>query len=119
MEQFTSRFHRVAEGVPNNGFWKGLLTAMLQLGAFVGMLCYTIYSHHERVAHPLIRCAEPGMDCGQVLAQVLNHHRCFCLHDWYCTASRISQLRYAYRCAHNWWHRDRPVRGLSCRVRQS
>lgn len=50
MEQFTSRFHRVAEGVPDGGFWKGLLTAMLQLGAFVGMTCAPLGDHHERDA---------------------------------------------------------------------
>ncbi|CBF87149.1 sugar porter family MFS transporter [Aspergillus nidulans FGSC A4] len=38
MEQFLGRFVEVAEGHPGSGFWKGLMTAMLELGAFVGAL---------------------------------------------------------------------------------
>ncbi|KAK5126331.1 hypothetical protein LTR85_010567 [Meristemomyces frigidus] len=36
--QFLSRFARVAEGVSGAGFWKGLLTAMIELGALLGAL---------------------------------------------------------------------------------
>ncbi|KAL4986502.1 general substrate transporter [Aspergillus falconensis] len=38
MQQFLDRFVEVAEGHPGSGFWKGLMTAMLELGAFVGAL---------------------------------------------------------------------------------
>ncbi|KAI9374446.1 general substrate transporter [Aspergillus egyptiacus] len=38
MDQFLERFVEVAEGHPGSGFWKGLMTAMLELGAFVGAL---------------------------------------------------------------------------------
>lgn len=38
MDQFLNRFVEVAEGHPGSGFWKGLMTAMLELGAFVGAL---------------------------------------------------------------------------------
>ncbi|KAL2867426.1 sugar porter family MFS transporter [Aspergillus lucknowensis] len=38
MEQFLDRFVEVADGHPGSGFWKGLMTAMLELGAFVGAL---------------------------------------------------------------------------------
>lgn len=36
MDQFLGRFPRVAGGA--GGFWKGLLTAMIELGAFIGAL---------------------------------------------------------------------------------
>ncbi|KAL3472391.1 general substrate transporter [Aspergillus californicus] len=36
MEQFLDRFVEVADGHPGSGFWKGLMTAMLELGAVVG-----------------------------------------------------------------------------------
>ncbi|KAL4955806.1 general substrate transporter [Aspergillus filifer] len=38
MEQFLQRFVEIDEGYPGSGFWKGLMTAMLELGAFVGAL---------------------------------------------------------------------------------
>ncbi|KAK4549124.1 hypothetical protein LTR36_007581 [Oleoguttula mirabilis] len=36
--QFLARFGCVAEGTPGAGFWKGLLTAMIELGALLGAL---------------------------------------------------------------------------------
>ena len=36
MPQFLDRFPRVAEGASGAGFWKGLLTAMIELGALIG-----------------------------------------------------------------------------------
>ena len=36
MDQFLARFTRVASG--GGGFWKGLLTAMIELGAFIGAM---------------------------------------------------------------------------------
>jgi MFS family permease len=36
MDQFLGRFVEIADGHPGSGFWKGLMTAMLELGAFVG-----------------------------------------------------------------------------------
>ncbi|KAF2084585.1 putative MFS monosaccharide transporter [Saccharata proteae CBS 121410] len=36
MPQFLDRFSRVADGAAGQGFWKGLLTAMIELGALVG-----------------------------------------------------------------------------------
>ena len=36
MPQFLERFGRVSEAVSGSGFWKGLLTAMIELGALVG-----------------------------------------------------------------------------------
>ena len=38
MPQFLARFDRVAETASGSGFWKGLLTAMIELGAFLGAL---------------------------------------------------------------------------------
>ncbi|CEL11803.1 hypothetical protein ASPCAL14899 [Aspergillus calidoustus] len=38
MDQFLERFVEIADGHPGSGFWKGLMTAMLELGAFVGAL---------------------------------------------------------------------------------
>ncbi|KAL9092423.1 MAG: hypothetical protein Q9159_000931 [Coniocarpon cinnabarinum] len=38
MPQFLARIGRIADGVPSAGFWKGLLTAMIELGAFLGAL---------------------------------------------------------------------------------
>ena len=38
MPQFLDRFTRVSETASGAGFWKGLLTAMIELGAFVGAL---------------------------------------------------------------------------------
>ncbi|KXS94355.1 hypothetical protein AC578_3177 [Pseudocercospora eumusae] len=37
-EQFLQRFTRIAEGSGSAGFWKGLLTAMIELGALIGAL---------------------------------------------------------------------------------
>lgn len=36
MPQFLERFDRVTETASGAGFWKGLLTAMIELGAFIG-----------------------------------------------------------------------------------
>lgn len=36
--QFLQRFQRIAEGTGSAGFWKGLLTAMIELGALIGAL---------------------------------------------------------------------------------
>ncbi|EME77963.1 uncharacterized protein MYCFIDRAFT_144953 [Pseudocercospora fijiensis CIRAD86] len=37
-QQFLQRFTRIAEGSGSAGFWKGLLTAMIELGALIGAL---------------------------------------------------------------------------------
>lgn len=37
-DQFLRRFTRIAEGASGAGFWKGLLTAMIELGALIGAL---------------------------------------------------------------------------------
>ncbi|OTA38589.1 hypothetical protein BTJ68_01358 [Hortaea werneckii EXF-2000] len=37
-DQFLNRFTRIAEGSGSAGFWKGLLTAMIELGALLGAL---------------------------------------------------------------------------------
>ena len=36
--QFLDRFSRVSEHASGAGFWKGLLTAMIELGALIGAL---------------------------------------------------------------------------------
>lgn len=36
MPQFLDRFPRVSETASGAGFWKGLLTAMIELGALLG-----------------------------------------------------------------------------------
>ncbi len=36
MDQFTDRFPRVSDTASGGGFWKGFMTAMLQLGACIG-----------------------------------------------------------------------------------
>lgn len=38
MDQFLNRFPRVSETASGAGFWKGLMTAMLELGALIGAL---------------------------------------------------------------------------------
>ena len=38
MPQFLDVFPRISDDVPNGGFWKGVMTSMIQLGAFVGAL---------------------------------------------------------------------------------
>ena len=38
MDQFLGRFPRVSETASGAGFWKGLMTAMLELGALIGAL---------------------------------------------------------------------------------
>ena len=38
MPQFLERFPRVSESASGAGFWKGLMTAMIQLGALVGAI---------------------------------------------------------------------------------
>ncbi|KAF2723414.1 putative MFS monosaccharide transporter [Polychaeton citri CBS 116435] len=37
-DQFLARFSRIADGAASAGFWKGLLTAMIELGALIGAL---------------------------------------------------------------------------------
>lgn len=37
MPQFLDRFDRVSDTASGAGFWKGLLTAMIELGALLGM----------------------------------------------------------------------------------
>lgn len=37
-DQFLNRFPRVSETASGAGFWKGLITAMLELGALLGAL---------------------------------------------------------------------------------
>lgn len=37
-QQFLGRFGQVADDAPGSGFWKGLLTAMIELGALLGAL---------------------------------------------------------------------------------
>ena len=36
--QFLARFPRISESHPGSGFWKGLVTAMIELGALLGAL---------------------------------------------------------------------------------
>lgn len=36
MPQFLDRFGRVSDTASGAGFWKGLLTAMIELGALIG-----------------------------------------------------------------------------------
>lgn len=38
MDQFQEQFPEVSAGYPGSGFWKGLMTAMIELGALVGAL---------------------------------------------------------------------------------
>lgn len=38
MHQFLEQFPEVSPSAPGEGFWKGLLTAMIELGAFLGAL---------------------------------------------------------------------------------
>ena len=38
MPQFLARFTRVADTASGAGFWKGLLTAMIELGALIGAI---------------------------------------------------------------------------------
>lgn len=38
MDQFEERFPEVSATASGAGFWKGLMTAMIELGAFIGML---------------------------------------------------------------------------------
>ena len=37
-DQFIGTFPRIADDAPNGAFWKGFLTALLQLGAVMGAL---------------------------------------------------------------------------------
>jgi predicted MFS family arabinose efflux permease len=39
MDQFLGTFPRVSSTASGGGFWKGLMTAMLELGALIGALC--------------------------------------------------------------------------------
>ena len=38
MPQFLARFSRVSDAASGAGFWKGLLTAMIELGALIGAI---------------------------------------------------------------------------------
>lgn len=38
MDSFLNRFHQVSENASGSGFYKGLMTAMITLGAFIGAL---------------------------------------------------------------------------------
>lgn len=37
MDQFLEKFPRVSDTASGGGFWKGLMTAMIELGALIGM----------------------------------------------------------------------------------
>lgn len=39
MDSFLDRFDEVSESAPGAGFYKGLMTAMITLGAFLGLSC--------------------------------------------------------------------------------
>jgi hypothetical protein len=39
MDSFLERFDEVSESAPGSGFYKGLMTAMITLGAFLGLSC--------------------------------------------------------------------------------
>jgi hypothetical protein len=38
MDEFLNRFPEIADSSPGSGFYKGLMTAMITLGAFLGTI---------------------------------------------------------------------------------
>lgn len=45
MDQFVERFPQVSQNAPGAGFYKGLMTAMITLGAFIGMFRVSWIEH--------------------------------------------------------------------------
>jgi hypothetical protein len=62
MPQFLNRFGRVAETASGAGFWKGLLTAMIELGALIGLLPNT-NSYVPELSLTFLRRPEPRLSC--------------------------------------------------------
>lgn len=46
MDQFLDRFGEVSDTAPGSGFYKGLMTAMITLGAFIGIETTDLPSHY-------------------------------------------------------------------------
>ena len=75
MDSFLNRFHEVSDTASGAGFYKGLMTAMITLGAFIGRL--------RTCECPLTdRRFESGLGRGHVSAQILHHDCRRHLHHW-------------------------------------
>lgn len=105
MDQFTDRFPRVSDTASGGGFWKGFMTAMIELGAFIGMNhllqapCHAprllAKSHHRRI--------QSRLDRRKDLAKVLHLRRCLHLYRWLCSADCCSRLCHAHRRSIDRW----------------
>lgn len=62
MPQFLERFPQVSSTYSGGGFYKGLMTGMIELGALIGT-----YSSSNPTLADLCRCLEPGLDRRQNL----------------------------------------------------
>ena len=64
MPQFLNRFPRVSESAAGAGFWKGLLTAMIELGALIGWYSDVSTVLFQRQSDVLYRCPQPRISRG-------------------------------------------------------
>ena len=103
MPQFLDQFPEVSANASGAGFKKGLMTAMIELGAFLG-LSSAIKSLLQGLMYT--RRNEPRLDCRQNLAQVEYFLRGLHLHYWIRDSDRLGLLSNVDRGSIYWRHRS-------------
>lgn len=112
MDQFTDRFPRVSDTASGGGFWKGLMTAMIELGAFIGMSNLSPPGNYQRPPRcPLTKSLhyrrfQSRLDCRKDLSKILHLRRRLHLCRWFCSTNRRSRLCHAHRRSIDWWYWD-------------
>jgi hypothetical protein len=101
MPQFLEEFPDVSPSAPGAGFKKGLMTAILELGAFIGNYCETMY-YYIKGGLTSHRCSKSGLDRRQDIPQ-MEHIYCWlylppwcCSTDWSCLLCYVDR-RTVYR----------------------
>lgn len=117
MPQFLEEFPEIDSQHSGASFKKGLLTAMIELGAFLGK--YTIANDNLKWVSSIVQAVsskitwltifprgyESRLDRGQDLAQVVDLPSSLHLPRGVCSADRLCQLRHADWCAIHWRYR--------------
>ena len=105
MPQFLDQFPRVSATASGAGFWKGLLTAMIELGALIGQPPFRSCRYPYQY---LFRCLESRLGRRQDFSEVLRRRCSRYLHCGFSTADRRARLSNVgrgtsdRRCWH--WH---------------
>lgn len=76
MPQFLEQFPKVSEAASGGGLYKGLMTAMIELGALIGEPSHSFEAHLQiKPSDTCYRCSESRLDCGQNLSKILDYGR--------------------------------------------